>query len=91
VADEPLHIKQVQQPEQLERARTMVTRFLVGRFVHLRTANRDSLEGQGLVEYALLIMFVAIVCVGAVAALGDEMLAQFWSVIRDVLIPALGA
>jgi hypothetical protein len=69
----------------------MVTRFLIGRLVHSRAANQDSVEGQGLVEYALLILFVAIACVLAVGAMGDAMLAQLWSVIRDVLIPALGA
>ena len=69
----------------------MVTRFLAGRFVHLRTANQDSFEGQGLVEYALLILFVAIACFAAVAALGDTMIQLFWTVIQDVLIPALGA
>jgi Flp pilus assembly pilin Flp len=69
----------------------MVTRILAGLFVQHRTANQDSFEGQGLVEYALLIMFIAIACTAAVAALGDTMIQMFWSVIQNVLIPALGA
>jgi hypothetical protein len=69
----------------------MVTQYLIERIVQTRAANQDSVEGQGLVEYALIILFVVIACVLAVGALGDAMLAQLWSVINDVLIPALGA
>jgi Flp pilus assembly pilin Flp len=47
-------------------------------------------EGQGLVEYALIILFVVLACFGAVSALGAKMDSVFWAAIRDVLIPAMG-
>jgi len=47
-------------------------------------------EGQGLVEYAMVLMLVALACVGAVTALGDTMKTTFWDVIENVLVPVLG-
>jgi Flp pilus assembly pilin Flp len=47
-------------------------------------------EGQGLVEYALIILFVVLACFGAVSALGTKMDQVFWKAIREVLIPAMG-
>jgi Flp pilus assembly pilin Flp len=47
-------------------------------------------EGQGLVEYALIILFVVLACFGAVSALGTKMDAVFWKAIKEVLIPAMG-
>jgi hypothetical protein len=47
-------------------------------------------EGQGLVEYAMLLLFVVIACVVSVTALGDTMIEHFWDVIQNVLIPAMG-
>lgn len=47
-------------------------------------------EGQGLVEYAMLIFFIAIACTVAVTALGTTMKTVFWDFIQDVLIPTLG-
>jgi hypothetical protein len=80
----------IQASEQLERAKTMVTQFLIGRLVHLRTANRDSLEGQGLVEYALIILLVAIGALIAVTAMGATVRETLYGLIEDVLIPVLG-
>ena len=47
-------------------------------------------EGQGLVEYALVIMLIALVCVAGVGALGTTMKSVFWDLIQNVLIPVLG-
>ena len=50
----------------------------------------QELEGQGLVEYAMLILLVVIACVGAVTGLRTTMQTVFWDVIQNVLIPAMG-
>jgi pilus assembly protein Flp/PilA len=42
-------------------------------------ARRDE-EGQGLVEYALIIFLVAVVCVAAVTLLGTTVAAVFTSI-----------
>lgn len=44
-------------------------------------------SGQGLVEYAMIILFVAIACVAAVGALGDATLELLWNRIVDELLP----
>ncbi len=69
----------------------MVTQFLKGRFVQLRTADRDSTEGQGLVEYALILLLVAVASVVSVAALGDATVGELWSPIQHQLITVLSA
>ena len=74
----------------LKRARSMVTRFLIGRLVHPRAANQDSVEGQGLVEYALIILLVAIAALAAVAGMGEGVRDQLYGQIVAKLIPALG-
>jgi Flp pilus assembly pilin Flp len=56
----------------------------------LTRLERHEAEGQGLVEYAMLLLFVAIACVVSVSALGDTMIEHFWDVIQNVLIPAMG-
>jgi Flp pilus assembly pilin Flp len=48
-------------------------------------------EGQGLVEYAMILMLVALACVASLLALSDAIKTEFWDVITNVLIPALGA
>jgi Flp pilus assembly pilin Flp len=48
------------------------------------------IEGQGLVEYAMVLMLVALVCVGSVTAVGTTMRTVLWDVIQSVLIPGLG-
>lgn len=40
-------------------------------------------SGQGLVEYALLLVFVAIVVVGAVSAVGQTLCVQWYAQIFD--------
>ncbi|MDQ2684074.1 MAG: Flp family type IVb pilin [Chloroflexota bacterium] len=47
-------------------------------------------EGQSLVEYALILVFVAIACIAAVAALGEATLVNLWNRISSTLVPALG-
>jgi Flp pilus assembly pilin Flp len=56
----------------------------------LRLDAEHATEGQGLVEYALIILLVAIACVGALTTLGDTMKTVLWDIIQNVLIPALG-
>jgi Flp pilus assembly pilin Flp len=58
--------------------------------VRYQIARQSEAEGQGLVEYAMLIMLVALACVGAVTGLGTTMKTVFWDVIEKVLLPALG-
>jgi Flp pilus assembly pilin Flp len=46
-------------------------------------------EGQGLVEYALIILLIAIACLAALTALSNAILTQLWGLVTSVLIPAL--
>jgi len=46
-------------------------------------------EGQGLVEYALIICLVVIVAVGALMLTADAIVA-LWTQIREVLVPVFG-
>jgi hypothetical protein len=43
-------------------------------------------EGQSLVEYAMIILFVVIACILALMATADAIIA-LWQVITDVLVP----
>jgi Flp pilus assembly pilin Flp len=54
---------------------------------HLRDQGK---EGQGLVEYALILLLICIACLVAITALGDTIVENLWSLVQDVLIPALG-
>lgn len=56
----------------------------------LRYLGEDETEGQGLVEYALIILFVVLACFAALTSLGQAILSELWSVVNDVLIPAMG-
>jgi pilus assembly protein Flp/PilA len=42
------------------------------RFVRMIKALRDNEEGQGLVEYALILVLVSIVAIGALTAIGTN-------------------
>ena len=42
------------------------------KFIHKVKALRDGEEGQGLVEYALILVLVSIVAIGALAAIGTS-------------------
>lgn len=68
----------------------MVTQFLIERFVHLRTANQDSHEGQGLVEYAMLLLLVALAAIAAVGGMGDTVRDVLYGKIVNELIPMMG-
>jgi pilus assembly protein Flp/PilA len=46
---------------------------------YLRTFVKDT-EGQDLIEYALLVALIAIICVGAVTFAGEQVLAIFQSI-----------
>lgn len=47
-------------------------------------------EGQGLVEYALIILFIAIGCLVAVTGMAASV-QGLWQKMADILIPAMGA
>ena len=64
--------------------------LIVSRLVSFKLLKGREMEGQGLVEYALLLLLVCIACLAAVTALGDAIVENLWSLIVDVLIPALG-
>ncbi|HQY31634.1 MAG TPA: hypothetical protein PK691_10115 [Thermomicrobiales bacterium] len=46
-------------------------------------------DGQSLVEYAMIILFVAIACMVALVAMAGA-IANLWAIITDVLLPTLG-
>lgn len=46
------------------------------------------LEGQSMVEYALILVFIAIVCIASVTLVGDKVLA-LWEIIKVVIGGAL--
>jgi TRAP-type mannitol/chloroaromatic compound transport system permease small subunit len=46
-------------------------------------------EGQGLVEYSLVILFIAIGCLVALTGMADAV-QRLWNLMRDILIPAMG-
>ena len=50
----------------------------------------QEIEGQSLVEYALILLLICIACLVAITALSDAIIANLWNVIQNVLIPALG-
>lgn len=68
----------------------MLMQILTRGFVLLRTADRDSTEGQSLVEYSLVILLVAISAILVVTGLGAVIRDTLYGEIQDVLIPALG-
>ena len=47
-------------------------------------------KGQGLVEYALLLVLIAIASLVAVTSFGQATLSELWGPIQDTLLPALG-
>jgi Flp pilus assembly pilin Flp len=58
--------------------------------VGLQPPEFSEAEGQGLVEYALILLLVCIACLAAISSMGDAIVQNLWKVIQDVLIPALG-
>ena len=54
----------------------MIARYVIDR---LRAFSRNT-EGQDLIEYALLVALIAIICVGAVTFAGQQVLAIFDSI-----------
>lgn len=47
-------------------------------------------HGQGLVEYALLLLLIAVACLVAVGSFGQTTLRELWGPIEDTVLPALG-
>ena len=46
-------------------------------------------DGQGLVEYALIILMIAIACAGALVSLGSAIDSMLYDQIIDTLLPAM--
>ena len=45
--------------------------------------------GQALVEYAMIILFVVIACVGALTAFGGAQVGRLWNPIQDEIVNLL--
>jgi Flp pilus assembly pilin Flp len=58
--------------------------FITTRFAALR---RDT-KGQDLLEYALLVALIAVICVGAVYAAGGEVKETFETIVKKLNSPA---
>ncbi len=50
-------------------------------------AHTDSERGASLVEYALLVALIAVVCIGAVTLLGGEAKKNFDAVTSSIAVP----
>lgn len=55
-----------------------------------RTTSLSEEDGQSLVEYALLLVLVAIASIVAVGGLGQTTLTALWGPIENTVLPALG-
>jgi len=67
-----------------------MTWLLTSRPGFFKCLKDQEIEGQGLVEYALILLLICIACLVAITALGDAIIANLWSIIQNLLIPALG-
>ena len=47
-------------------------------------------QGQGLVEYALILVLIAVASLVAVTSFGQTTVRELWGPIQDTLLPALG-
>lgn len=54
-----------------------MVQFVNRALVELQTRKAEAVEGQGLVEYALIIVLISIVAVGAMVTVGDEITGIF--------------
>ena len=61
----------------------------MSRTVLLQLVEADERDGQGLVEYALILLLVVLGTLAGLTAMGNAIITQLWSVISGVLIPAL--
>ena len=55
----------------------------------LRELGSRQESGQALVEYAMLLLLVALACVASLIALGGATVGQLWDPIMNVLVPIL--
>ena len=60
------------------------------RAVFFKCLKGQEIEGQGLVEYAMLLLLIAIACVASLTTLRSTMQTVFWDAIVNVLIPGMG-
>lgn len=58
----------------------------LGKLKRIRLDAGPELEGQSLVEYAMIILFVVIASIIALMATADAIV-RLWGVITDVLVP----
>lgn len=65
----------------------IMTEWILTILTKVRAYSSREESGQGLVEYAMIILFVAIACIAAVGALGDATLELLWNRIVDELLP----
>ena len=56
----------------------------------LKGSGTSGEEGQALVEYAMLLLLVALACVASLILLGDATVGKLWGPIQNVLVPVLG-
>ena len=78
------------EPSEEEGQGTMNSDLIRHVMTWLRLREEHTSEGQGLVEYAMILLLVALACIGALTALSDQMKTVLWNMIQNVLIPALG-
>lgn len=58
--------------------------------VQARAPENETQDGQSLVEYALIIMLVALIVFAVLTALGQTLITVYWDRIVNELIPAMG-
>jgi len=55
-----------------------------------REGGRRAEAGQGLVEYALILVLISVVVIGILTALGERIAVVFWSIDDGLRGPAIG-
>ena len=71
-----------------EERTTMISR-ITSFLCSLRSMPETEVEGQGLVEYALIIVFIIIACLVALTGMGDAVMV-LWGRVTNELIPSMG-
>jgi pilus assembly protein Flp/PilA len=63
---------------------------MVRAFFAREGAGRGAEPGQGLVEYALILVLISVVVIGILTALGEQIGVVFWSIYDGLGGPAIG-
>ena len=66
----------------------MISKFLTRYRLWMATIQTET-EGQGLVEYALIIVFIILAVMAALMGMADA-ITDLFNQVREVLVPALG-